>query len=300
MGNKPTQKDSIVPVQQIQTMIFTIRGIQVMVDRDLATVYDVETKVLNQAVKRNTERFPQEFRFQLTETEKKELVTNCDRFKSLKHSTSNPYVFTEQGISMLSAVLRSETAIKISIKIINAFVEMRHFIQQNASVFARLDHVERRQIAFESETEKKFEKVFQSLEATDPPRQGIFYKGQVYDAYAFAAELIRKANKSLILIDNYVDDTVLTLLSKRKKSVSAIVYTQSISKQLALDLKKHNAQYPAISVETLKDAHDRFLIIDEKEIYHIGASLKDLGKKWFAFSKFATGAVEMLKRLEGI
>ncbi|MGX9366510.1 ORF6N domain-containing protein [Desulfoplanes sp. PS50] len=208
MRNKPTKKDSIVPVQQIQTMIFTIRGSQVMVDRDLATVYDVGTKVLNQAVKRNIERFPQEFRFQLTETETKELVTNCDRFKSLKHSTSNPYVFTEQGISMLSAVLRSETAIKISIKIISAFVEMRHFIQQNASVFARLDHVERRQIAFESETEKKFEKVFQSLEATDPPRQGIFYKGQVYDAYAFVAELIRKANNSLILIDNYVDDTV--------------------------------------------------------------------------------------------
>ncbi|MGX9366260.1 ORF6N domain-containing protein [Desulfoplanes sp. PS50] len=236
MGNKPTLTDSIVPVQQIQTMIFTIRGIQVMVDRDLATVYDVGTKVLNQAVKRNIERFPQEFRFQLTEPEKMELVTNCDRFKSLKHSTSNPYVFTEQGISMLSAVLRSETAIKISIKIISAFVEMRHFIQQNASVFARMDHVERRQITFESETEKNFEKVFQALKANDPPRQGIFYKGQVYDAYTFVADLIRKANNSLTLIDNYVDDTVLTLLSKRKKCVSAIIYTQMISKQLSLDL----------------------------------------------------------------
>ncbi len=284
-------------MEHIQSMIFSIRGVQVMIDRDLASVYEVETKVLNQAVKRNVDRFPENFRFQLSNEEKKELVTNCDRFQNLKHSTSLPYVFTEQGVSMLSTVLHSETAVSVSIQIINAFVEMRKFIQNNANVFTRLDSVERRQITYESKTEKNFEKVFQALESGEPPKQGIFYEGQVYDAYAFDCELIRKAKSSLILIDNYVNDSVLTLLSKRANGVSATIYTKNISKQLLLDLEKHNEQYPLIDVKILKDAHDRFLIIDKKEIYHIGASLKDLGKNWFAFSKFTTGAVDMLKKL---
>jgi phage regulator Rha-like protein len=282
--------------------------VQVMVDRDLATVYGVETRALNQAVKRNIDRFPEAFRFQLSEEEKEQLVANCDRFDLRSQIVTSsghggrrylPYVFTEQGVSMLSAVLRSDTAVKVSIQIINAFVEMRKFIQHNANIFARLDSVERRQITFESETEKNFEKVFQAMEAGEPPKQGIFYDGQVYDAYSFVADLIRKAKKSLILIDNYVDDSVLTLLCKRKKGVAATICTKTVSKQLALDLKKHNAQYPPITLEVFKDAHDRFLILDEKEIFHIGASLKDLGKKWFAFSRFESGAIEMLKKLRG-
>lgn len=292
-------KKEILSIGNIRSMIFTIRGVQVMVDRDLATVYKVGTKALNQAVKRNSDRFPEEFRFQLTDNEKKELVTNCDRFESMKHSSSNPYVFTEQGVSMLSAVLRSRTAVQVSVKIINAFVDMRRFIQQNANVFARLDSVERRQISFELNTEKNFEKVFKALEEGEPPKQGIFYDGQVYHAYKFVSDVVRRAKKSLILIDNYVDDSVLTLLSKRKKGVTATIYTRTISKQLALDLKKHNEQYPPVSIDTQKYVHDRFLIVDESEIYHIGASLKDLGKKWFAFSKFESGAVEMLKKLKG-
>jgi hypothetical protein len=297
----------LLAIQNLQEMIFTVRGVQVMLDSDLAVVYGVENKRLNEQVKRNVKRFPDSFRFQLTQEELDELVVNCDR-SSLKSqfATSSghggrrylPYVFTEQGVSMLSAVLRSDTAIKVSIQIINAFVDMRRFFQHNANLFARLDSVERRQIAFESETEKNFEKVFQALESEELPHQGIFYDGQVYDAYTFIADLIRKAKKSLILIDNYVDDSVLTLLSKRKKGVGATIYTKSISKQLALDLNKHNDQYPLITIEVLKEAHDRFLIIDETEIYHIGASLKDLGKKWFAFSKFNSGAVEMLLKLE--
>lgn len=292
----------------IQSMIFTIRGIQIMLDRDLAVVYGVETKVLNQAVKRNIDRFPQEFRFQLTESEYQELVADRDRFNLRSQSVTSsghggrrylPYVFTEQGVSMLSAVLRSETAVKVSIQIINAFVRMRRFIQHNAKVFEKLESVERRQLVFESETEKKFEKVFQALERRDePPRQGIFYNGQVYDAWRFASDLIRKAKKSLVLIDNYVDDSVLTLLSKRPAGVSCTIYTKTISKQLTLDLKKHNQQYPPINLETFNDAHDRFVIIDGNDIYHIGASLKDLGKKWFAFSKMDLGAVEMLGKLE--
>lgn len=321
------ENDTITPVENIKSMIFTFRGVQVMVDSDLATVYDVETRVLNQAVKRNIDRFPREFRFQLTQEEYDELVTNCDRFHfshppdtsgeqkdslrsqsvTLKtgggrgrHRKYLPYVFTEQGVAMLSAVLRSKTAIRVSLRIINAFVELRRFIQNNAQLFMRLDSVERRQIAFESQTEKNFEKVFNALEAGQPPKQGIFYEGQVYDAHTFVCDLIRKAEKSLVLIDNFIDDSVLTLLSKRTADVFCTIYTKSISKPLALDLKKHNRQYPPIAVEIFNNAHDRFLIIDEKEIYHIGASLKDLGEKWFAFSRFDTEAVEMLKKLEGL
>lgn len=299
MENKPTKPDSgVVLVPNIQSMIFTIRGVQVMVDSDLAKVYDVEIRRLNEQVKRNIERFPESFRFQLTEEEFENLRSQIAISNSTeplrsqiatleigrgKHRKYLPYVFTEQGVSMLSAVLRSETAVKVSIQIINAFVEMRKFIQHNASIFTRLDSVERRQITFESETEKNFEKVFQALEVGEPPKQGIFYDGQVYDAYSFVADLICKAKKSLILIDNYVDDSVLTLLCKRKKGVAATIYTKTISKQLALDLKKHNAQYPPITLEVFKDAHDRFLILDEKEIFHIGASLKTLAKSGSPF-----------------
>ena len=328
---------SIIPLNNIQALIHTIRGEQVMLDSDLAEIYGVETKVFNQAVKRNIERFPETFRFQLTEEEYDSLKTRLEGSSSdeglrsqnatleesenlrSQNATSSdagalrsqivtsshggrrylPYAFTEQGVSMLSAVLRSETAVKVSIQIIHAFVEMRRFLQANASVFARMDSMEKRQFALESKTMENFEKVFQALEAAEPPKQGIFYNGQVHDAHAFVSELIRTAKKSLVLIDNYIDDSVLTLLTKRKKGVTASIYTQSISKQLTLDLDKHNSQYPPIEIHTFKDAHDRFLILDERDIYHIGASLKDLAKKWFAFSKFETGAVAMLDKLGG-
>jgi hypothetical protein len=270
-----------------------------MIYSDLAEIYQMNTEVFNQAVKRNNQRFPDNFRFQLDEFEKNQLVTDCDRFKSRKHSVVNPYVFTEQGISMLSAVLRSKTAIAVSIEIMNAFVEMRHFIQNNEQLFNKVDAIERRQIAFECETGTNFEKIFQALEhRPDLPKQGIFYDGQVYDAYSFVSNLIRSAKQSLILIDNYVDDSVLTLLSKRSESTTATIYTKSISKQLALDLKKHNTQYQDIQVKQFKDVHDRFLIIDEVKIYHIGASLKDLGKKWFAFSKLEIEVLDILKKLD--
>lgn len=248
----------------IQSMIFVIRGVQVMLDSDLAQIYGVESKRLNEQVKRNIERFPESFRFQLTESELHELVNNSKQSNMRSQIATSkgrggrrylPYVFTEQGVSMLSAVLRSETAIKVSIQIINAFVGFTI------------------------------------------PKQGIFYDGQVYDAYRFVSDLIRKAKKSITLVDNYVDDSVLSLLSKRNKNTSTTIYTKTISKQLLLDLKKHNEQYPPITVEVFTSAHDRFLIIDRQEIYHIGASLKDLGKKWFAFSRFETGAVEMLEKL---
>lgn len=315
---------SLIPVQNIRALIYTVRGEQVMLDSDLAEIYGVAPRRLNEQVKRNIERFPEHFRFQLTQDEfdnlKRQMgASSSDSTSNLKsveltedenlrsqNATSShggrrylPYVFTEQGVSMLSAVLRSETAVKVSIQIINAFVEMRRFLQGSASLFARLDSVEKRQLVFESKTAENFEKVFRALESAEPPKQGIFYEGQVYDAHAFASDLIRKAKKSLILIDNYVDDTVLTLLTKRRKGVTATIYTKSISKQLALDLEKHNTQYPPIEIKTFKEAHDRFLLLDERDIYHIEASLKDLAKKWFAFSKFETGALDMLKKLGG-
>jgi phage regulator Rha-like protein len=315
---------SIISLTNIRALIHTIRGEQVMLDSELAEIYGVETKVFNQAVKRNIERFPEAFRFQLTEEEYDSLKTRLEGSSSdeglrSQNATSRaagalrsqivtsshggrrylPYAFTEQGVSMLSAVLRSETAVKVSIQIIHAFVEMRRFLQANASIFARMDSMEKCQFALESKTMENFEKVFRALEAAEPPKQGIFYEGQVHDAHAFASDLIRKAKSSITLVDNYVDDTVLTLLTKRKKSVAATIFTKNISRQLALDLAKHNAQYQPIEIKTFQAAHDRFLILDERDIYHIGASLKDLGKKWFAFSKFESGALEMLKKLGG-
>ena len=281
----------------IEDKIFTIRGLQVMIDRDLAELYGVETKVLNQAVKRNIDRFPEAFRFQLSQHEKEELVTYCDRFKLLKHSTSLPYVFTEQGVSMLSAVLKSKTAIEMSIQIINSFVQMRTFLSQNAAVFQRLENLEQRQQL----NDKKLDTVLNAIEEkTLKPKQGIFFDGQVFDAYVFVSELVKSANSSIVLIDNYVDESVLVLLSKRQKGCSSVIYTKSISKQLQLDLNKHNEQYAPIEIKLLKEAHDRFIIIDDREVYHIGASLKDLGKKWFAFSKFDKEALVLLDKLEGV
>lgn len=289
----------IIPLkaEAIRTKIYLIRGQQVMLDKDIAALYEVKSIRLREQVQRNIERFPDDFMFQLNETEVDFMISQ-NAIPSRKHlGGSLPYVFTEQGVASLAGVLKSPKAAEVHVHIMRAFVEMRKFIQHNTNLFARLASVERRQIAFESETDKNFEKIFQALEAGEPPKQGIFYDGQVYDAYSFVADLIRKAKKSLILIDNYVDDSVLTLLSKRKNGVQATIYSKNISKQLVLDLKKHNEQYSPIKLETFKETHDRFLIIDEREIYHIGASLKDLGKKWFAFSRFETEPVEMLQKL---
>ncbi len=195
---------------------------------------------------------------------------------------------------MLSAVLRSETAIKISIEIMKAFVAMRKFLIKNGEIFYRLEKFERIQLNHT----KKFETIFKALETKDnPPNQGIFFEGQIFDAYKFVSKLIRSAKGSIILIDNYIDESVLTLLTKRKENVTVSIYTKKITKQLQLDLTKHNAQYPPVRIEEFKNAHDRFLIIDNRDVYHFGASLKDLGNKWFAFSKFGKEALEILKRL---
>jgi hypothetical protein len=289
MGNiKP------IEIQQIQSKIYTIRGLQVMIDSELSEFYGVLTKVMNQAVKRNKERFPEEFMFQLTKDEKNELVTNCDRFDKLKHSTTTPYAFTEQGVAMLSAVLKSDVAVKVSVQIINAFVAMRKFLTTNASVFKRLDNLEIKQI----ETDKKLDTVLNAIESKEVRvKQGIFFDGQIFDAYEFVAKIIRTAKTSITLIDNYVDDTVLTLFSKRIKNIPVTILTKNISKQLKLDVDKYNQQYPLVELKEYKKAHDRFLIIDNKTVYHFGASLKDLGKKIFAFSKLEIDTMDMLIKL---
>lgn len=280
--------DRLAAVDNIEPLIKVIIGQQVMLDRDLATLYGVETKRLNEQVKRNMERFPERFRFQLTKEEMNELVTNCDRFNSLKHSTVRSYAFTEQGVAMLSTVLRSETSIRVSIRIMDAFVAMRRFMVTNAEVFQRLSTMEYHQLEMQQhlqESDKRIEEVFRRLdEGNAKPKQGVFYNGQIYDAYTFVSDLIKSAKRRIILIDNYVDETVLTLLDKRGEGVSAVIYTQQISRQFQLDIDRHNAQYAPVDVETFRLSHDRFLCIDD-DVYHIGASIKDLGKKWFGFSK---------------
>ncbi len=278
----------------IESRIFSLRGQHVMIDRDLAELYQVDTKVLNQAVKRNIERFPDKFRFQLNDEEKNQLVTNCDRLRPLKHSSYLPHAFTEEGVAMLSAVLKSETAIRTSIRIIEAFVAMRNFMLTNAAIFQRMERLELKQL----KTDEKIDAILDKFGNDDNIKQGIFYDGQIFDAYTLISKLIRQADNRIVLIDNYIDESVLIQLSKRKPGVEVDIYAGNISQQLRLDIKRHNAQYPGVRVHSYNKAHDRFLIIDDT-VYHIGASLKDLGKKLFAFSKMEvmTGK-ELLAKLK--
>lgn len=296
----------------IQKKIYTIRNVQIMLDSDLAEFYGVETKQINRAVKRNIDRFPKEFMFQISDDEWESLryqigTLDNDSLRNQngtlkqgrgKHRKYLPYAYTEQGVAMLSGVLKSETAVKMSIQIISAFVAMRKFIINNAQIFQRIDTVEKRQLKHEMATDEKFEKVFNALQKDKlDPKQGIFFDGQIFDAHKFVSDIIRNAKKSILLIDNYVDDTVLALFTKRKNDVRVTIYTANLYKALMTDLKKFNTQYPRIEIKEFKNAHDRFMIIDDEDVYHLGASLKDLGKKWFAFSKFEKQALQILEKL---
>ncbi len=291
-------------IQHIENRIFTIHGQQVMLDSDLAELYQVETKRLNEQVKRNTDRFPVEFMFQLTSREWEDLQSQFATAPSLNNLRSQfatakrrtlPYAFTEQGVAMLSAVLRSEIAIQVSIQIMNAFIKMRKQLSSNQLLIQRIDRVELKQL----DSDQKFEQIFKALESKDQvPKQGIFFDGQVFDAHQFVSDLVRKTKRSIILIDNYIDDSVLTLLSKRGKDVKCSIFSNHISKALLQDVEKFNTQYPPLSLLKFDKAHDRFLILDEEELYHIGASVKDLGKKWFAFSKMDMATVNVLENLK--
>ena len=278
---------------EIDSRIFTIRGMQVIIDRDLATFFQTSTKRLNEQVKRNAIRFPDSYYFQLDKNEKKELVAICDRLKSLKHSTSYPFAFTEHGIAMVATLLKTEVATKMSIHIINSFILFRNKVNFGQLLYQKINSIENRVV----EEAKRIDLIFTKLETQLQPKSGIFFNDQIFDAYVFSSELISKAKKSIILIDNYIDETTLLQLSKRNKKVLCVIYTEKITAQLKLDLEKHNAQYDSIEIRILKNAHDRFLILDEKELYHLGASLKDLGKRWFAFSRMDGLVKEILYHL---
>lgn len=271
-----------------------------MLDRDLARLYGVETKVLNQAVKRNIERFPERFMYQLTDNELIKLVTNCDRFNSLKHSSSLPYAFTEHGVTMLASVLRSDIAVQISIKIVDAFVAMRHALPNYNQLFTRIENIEHHQLLLmerQDKTENHIESIFNALAKYELPKQNIFFDGQLFDAHILISTLIESAENRIVLIDNYIDESVLMLLSKRKANVSAKIYTLQISRTFRQDIQSYNSQYPPIDVVQYTKAHDRFLIIDDK-VYHVGASVKDLGKKLCAVSLLTCiNANEMLNRI---
>ena len=294
----------IATIPQIESTIHNVRGLQVILDADLASLYGVETRVLNQSVSRNVNRFPIEFMFQLTKEEYDNLTSQFVISSLHGGRRALPYTFTEQGIAMLSALLRSDTAVQVSINIMNTFVSMRRYIADNRNIIKRLENIEHRQISYETTTDGKIDQLLNAIEDKNETKsQAIFYDGQVYDAYIFVSDLIKSAKSEIILIDNYIDDSVLTLLSKREAGVNAIIYRSGKitdpkkEKQFQLDLQRHNAQYPKITIKTFNKAHDRFLIIDQAQVYHFGASIKDLGKKWFAVNKMEMPAQDILGRL---
>ena len=285
---KVKMNDLIINEEGIKNKIHTVRWIQVMMDRDLAVLYNVETRTLKQAVKRNIERFPEDFMFQLNNNEI-DLMVSQNVIPSKQHLWwSFPFAFTQEWVYMLSSILKSKIAIDISIVIFRAFVKMKKVLLQNASLFQRIDSIEYKLL----EHNKNFDKIFKEIESNNiKPIQGIFYDWQIYDAYVFVNDLLKNTKKEIILIDNYIDDTVLTLFSKYPKLKFKII-TKNISKQLKLDIEKYNSQYKNLEVKNSDKFHDRFLIIDKKDSYNIWASLKDLWKKIFWFNKID---IELLK-----
>ena len=271
-------------IEDIKNLIYTIRGKQVMMDSDVANIYHCETKYVNRVVKRNIERFPEEFCFQLNENEFE--VLRC-QFVTLnengrgQHRKYLPYVFTEQGIAMLSALLKSDVAVSVSVNIMKAFIEMRIFLMLNGQVFERLTSVEHKLL----EHDKKFDIIFDQLQSEENIKQRIFFDGQIYDAYSLIIDIIKRAEKKIQIIDNYIDDSVLKMLTKKNKNVEVVILTSNKSNIENLDIQKFNKEYPILKVAKTNKFHDRFIVIDNKEMYHLGASIKDLGKKCFGINK---------------
>ena len=285
--------------EEIKNLIYTIRGKQIMLDSDVAMLYHYETKNVNKAVKRNIDRFPEEFCFQLTENEFETLRFQIGTSKqNLKINDELrggrrylPYVFTEQGIAMLAGVLKNDIAIKVSINIIKSFIEMRKFISLNGQVFERLTNMEYKLL----EHDKKFDEVFDQLQLEENIKQRIFFEGQIYDAYSLIVDIIKKANKKILIIDNYVDDSIFKMLTKKKSNIEVIILTSNKSNIQNIDIQKFNKEYPFLKVTRTNKFHDRFIIIDNKEMYHLGASIKDLVKKCFGINK-----IEDVKIIEKI
>ena len=286
----------------IARQILVIRDKQVMLDRDLATLYGVETKRINEQVKRNKELFPEDFCFQIDKSEFKELVANCDRFNKLKHSSSRSFAFTEQGIAMLSSVLKSETAIRVNIAIMRAFVAARQILMQNGGLVNRLSNVESKMLEQDArllEHDHKFDTIFEAMDRGELKSKGLYYNNQVFDIYVFVCGLIKQAKRRIVLVDRYVDEKVLAMMLKRGEGVSATIYTYDKSKVFEVDLATYNAQYADCPLKVLPSygMHDRFLFIDDTA-YHFGASLKDLGTNTFFFTKEDFTLEEVLKKSE--
>ena len=271
--------------EEIKNLIYNVRGKQVMLDSDVAMLYHYETKNVNKAVKRNIDRFPEEFCFQLTENEFQTLRFQIGTSKQNEEFRGGrrylPYVFTEQGIAMLAGVLKNDIAIKVSISIIKSFIEMRKIISSNGQLFERLTTMEYKLL----EHDKKFDKVFNQLQQEENIRQQIFFEGQIYDAYSIIIDIIKKANNKILIIDNYIDDSVLKMLTKKKNNVEVVILTSSKTNIQNLDIQKFNKEYPVLKLAKTNKFHDRFIVIDNKEMYHLGASIKDLGKKCFGINK---------------
>lgn len=307
IDEKAQEPSSEVSHYDIKSMIYVIRNKQVMLDSDLAMLYQVETRVFNQAVKRNIARFPDSFRFQISKDEyealRSQIVTSKEEdAKGNKKGGRRylPYVFTEQGIAMLSAVLRSDVAIQVSINIMNAFVEMRRFIANNALLFERISNIELKQLEYQKQTDEKLEQIFEYISGHEEAGQKVFFDGQIYDAFSLIVSLIQKAEKEITLIDGYVDVGTLDLLSKKKENVSVTIYTQKRTRLTKKDVENFNAQYPALEVKYTKVFHDRFLILDRDTAYHVGASLKDAGKKCIGINLIQDAGIirDILQRLE--
>ena len=298
--------------EEINNLIYTIRGKQVMLDSDVAMLYHYPTKRINEAVNRNKQRFPENFCFQLTDEEYKSLRFKNFTFNEInskdinednslrsqiatldesagrgKHRKYLPYVFTEQGIAMLSGLLKNDIAIQVSINIMNAFVEMRKFLAVNGQLFERLTNVEYKLL----EHDKKFDKVFDQLQNEENIKQKIFFEGQIYDAYSLIIDIFKKANKKILIIDNYIDDSVLKMLTKKNKNIEVVILTSDKSKIQKIDIQKFNKEYPILKVAKTNKFHDRFIVIDNKEMYHLGASIKDLGKKCFGINRIEDIAI---------
>ena len=280
--------------EEIKNLIYTIRGKQVMLDSDVARLFNYATKDLNRNVKNNIERFPEYYCFQLTEEEYKSLrckIFTLNENGRGQHRKYLPYIFTEYGITMLAGLLKSDIAVNVSIKIVNTFIEMRKFLIQNGQIFERLTNIEYKLL----EHDKKFNEVFNQLQVEENIKQKIFFEGQIYDAYSLIIDIIKKANKKILIIDNYIDDSVLKMLTKKNNNVEVVILTSDKSNIQQIDIQKFNKEYPILKVAKTNKFHDRFVIIDNEEMYHLGASIKDLGKKCFGINKIED--VEIIEKI---
>lgn len=312
MADKQEKEKPVSNTMQVNDLgsrIYTIRGKQVMLDYELAALYGYEVRAMNQQVKRNIERFPDDFMFQLTKEEvegvKSQIVISAfSNFYAGQEGGRRkpPYAFTEQGIYMLATVLKGKVAEQQSIFIMRAFREMRQFIANNALLFEKVSHIELKQLEYQKSTNEKLEKVFQYIEDQTESKQKIFFDGQIYDAFSFITSIVQKAQIEIILIDGYVDVGTLNILAKKNATVDVKIYTYASASITNNDIVNFNAQYPTLTVEKTQIFHDRFLILDRKTVYHIGASLKDAGKKCFAISLLedTETAMNLINRLNSI